>query len=132
MPHTDRQPPARARQPLVEPASPPLDRDATDALLVAAGHGDVDAFAAFYDHTAATVFGLLRAGLGEQATAEQATQRVYLQLWRTAPRFDPSGRSAYSLLLITARRDLIDRGADLLAPTVAAIRTGHSAVLAGQ
>ena len=132
MPHTDRQPPARARQPLVEPASPPLDRDATDALLVAAGHGDVDAFAAFYDHTAATVFGLMRAGLDEQATAEQATQRVYLQLWRTAPRFDLRGGSAYSVLLFLARRDLIARVQDLLTSTVAAIRTGHSAVLAGQ
>jgi DNA-directed RNA polymerase specialized sigma24 family protein len=78
-----------------------------DELLSAAGQGDADALGAFYDRTVVVVFGLLRDVLGEPARAEQATLRVYLQLWRTAPRFDPKHGSAYSLLACTAGRELI-------------------------
>ena len=127
MSRRDQHHPARGRRPLVEPVNPHLDRGATDALLVAAGRGDLSAFATFYDQTAAAVFGLLRAVLGDPARAEQATERVYLHLWRTAARFDPHGRSAYALLLHTARRELITRVHDLLAPTLPTVHTRQPA-----
>ena len=76
-----------------------LDSDSTDALLTATGRGDLDAFAAFYDRTAATAFGMLQAGT-------QATERVYLTMWRAAPEFRPSRRSAYATLMLTIRREL--------------------------
>jgi len=89
--------------------SGPLSRDAIDALLIAAGRGDLDAFATFYDRTAPVVFGLLRGVLGQPARAARATQRVYLQLWRDAPVFDATGPSAYATLLRTARREIAGR-----------------------
>ncbi|MFC4945024.1 hypothetical protein [Pseudonocardia sp. GCM10023141] len=80
---------------------------AIDDLLAAAGHGDVDAFAAFYDLTAAMVFGLMRGALGKETdVAEQATARAYLQVWRSAPSFHPSDGPATALLLISAWREL--------------------------
>jgi Sigma-70 region 2 len=94
-------------------ALPPVERRGqepgalTDGLLLAAGRGDLRALAAFYDQTAPVVFGMLRGVLGETEQAERATERVYLHLWRTAPRFDPGDGSAFSLLLRTARRELI-------------------------
>lgn len=130
--HRDQQHPARGRRPLVEPVSHHLDRGATDDLLVAAGLGDLGAFATFYDRTAAVVFGLLHAVLGDRGAAEQATQRVYLQLWRGAARFDPSGRSAYALLLFTARRELTDRVHDLVTRNLAGFRSGQPATPAGE
>ncbi len=80
-----------------------LDTASTDALLTATGHGDLDAFAAFYDRTASTVFGMLH--IGTQAT-EPATERVYLGVWRAAPDFEPARRSAYSTLMVATRREL--------------------------
>lgn len=131
MPHGDQHHPARAGRPLAEPASEHLDRAVTDDLLVAAGRGDLGAFATFYDQTAAVVFGLLRAVLGDPAMAEDATGRVYLHLWRDAARFDPSGRSAYALLLFTARRELVARVHDLVAHNLPTVRTGQPATPAG-
>lgn len=77
--------PPRRHPPLTgaAPADPAPDNAAPDnaaveALLCAAGRGDVCALGAFYDQTAPTVFGLLRGVLGDQALAQEATRRVYL------------------------------------------------------
>lgn len=101
-PHADQH---RAPPPRRPPPSGPEDAVA-DALLRAAAHGDLAALGALYDQTAPTVYGLLRGVLQHQGLAEQATQRVYLHLWRDAPRFDPATGSAYALLIDLARREL--------------------------
>lgn len=64
--------------------------DEVGGLLQAAGGGDMDAFAAFYERTASMVFGLLHHALGESAAAERATVGVYVRVWRSAPAFDPA------------------------------------------
>lgn len=104
--HRDQQHAVVQRLSPLEPPGP-LDKAHADDLLSAAGHGDVSALGAFYDHTAPAVFGLLQCALGEPARAAQATERVYRQLWRAAPHFDPATGDAYALLLRTARRELI-------------------------
>ena len=88
-------------------------RHHTDALLVAAGRGDLDAFAAFYDRTAPTVFRMLHGVLDHAARAERATEDVYLQLWRAAPSFDPTDGSAWAMVMFVARRAFIGPGPDL-------------------
>lgn len=80
-----------------------LDCDSTDVLLTAIGRGDLDAFAAFYDRTASTVFGILQTGT---RSTEQATGRVYLGVWRAAPAFEAGRRSAYATLMAATRREL--------------------------
>lgn len=92
-----------------EPAADPLD-----GLLLAAGGGDLSAFAAFYDRTAPAVWGLLRGALDDSADAERAAQRVYAHLWRNAPSFDPFGVPAHSLLMSVARRELVGPIRDLV------------------
>lgn len=107
--------PAAGRRPLVDPADGEQSRDLTDALLVAAGRGDLDAFAAFYDLTAPVVFGMLHRVLRHPARAERVTRGIYRHLWRTAPGFDPAaGRSAYATLLLAARRALVGPLHDLV------------------
>lgn len=106
--HSRRRGTGRPRPPLEHHLRRP-DGPGTDDLLVAAGRGDLHALAAFYDTTAPVVFGLLQGVLGDRIRAEQATRRVYLQLWISAASFEPSQRSAHSLLLRTARRELIGR-----------------------
>ena len=92
------------------------DRDHTDALLVAAGHGDLDAFAAFYDRTSPTVFWLLCRAMGRSARAERVTQDVYLKLWRDAPSFAATGRSAWSAVMSEVHRALAGPTHELVSP----------------
>jgi RNA polymerase sigma-70 factor, ECF subfamily len=79
-----------------------VELDEVGGLLQAAGCGDADAFAAFYDRTASVVFGVLHHALGE-AAAERAMVRVYVRVWRTAPDFDPAMMSGASFLLRACR-----------------------------
>ena len=91
----------------VGPAGADSSLEHTDALLVAAGRGDLNAFSAFYDRTAQVVFGMLHGVLGHPARAERATEDVYLQLWRAAPAFDPVGGSAWATLMVMVRRTAV-------------------------
>lgn len=104
----------RGAQPSLEVHGRLSDGPDTDDLLVAAGHGDLSALAAFYDATAPVVFGLLHTVLGDRVRAERATERVYLHLWRTAAAFEPAEGSACSLLLRATHREMIGRVQHLL------------------
>jgi len=77
-------------------------------LLVRAAKGDQAAFADFYDRTSAAVHGLARRVVRDPARAEEITQEVYLQVWRTATRFEPSRGSARSWLLTLTHRRAVD------------------------
>ncbi len=57
-------------------------------LLRRSGRGDEAAFALLYDATAARVFGLAVRVVRDPAQAEEVTQESFLEIWRTAGRFD--------------------------------------------
>ncbi len=78
-------------------------------LLTASASGDQDSFAALYDATAPRVLGLVLRVLRDRAQAEEVTQEVFLQVWRTAGSFDPSRGSALGWLLTLAHRRAVDR-----------------------
>ncbi|MGH3560585.1 MAG: sigma factor, partial [Mycobacterium sp.] len=80
-----------------------------DALLGRVAQQDVDAFAAFYDHTRSRVFGLVTKVLRDPGYSEETTQEVYLQVWHSAANFDPSVGSAVAWLLTLAHRRAVDR-----------------------
>lgn len=82
-------------------------RAASDALLAAAGHGDLDAFADLYDATAPRILGAVQAVLGRSVRAERVVEEVYFVLWRGAPAFDPAVRSADATLSEILRRVLV-------------------------
>ncbi len=88
----------------------PAGTDAPDLadLLVAVAHGSEVAFGQLYDTVGATVHGLARRVIRDPARAEEITQEVFLQVWQTAGRFDPSRGSARAWLLTLAHRRAVD------------------------
>jgi RNA polymerase sigma-70 factor (ECF subfamily) len=79
------------------------------ALLRLSARGDQEAFTRLYDETSARVFGLVLRVVRDRAQAEEVTQEVFLQVWRTASRYDESRGSALSWLMTLAHRRAVDR-----------------------
>jgi RNA polymerase sigma-70 factor (ECF subfamily) len=82
--------------------------DLADCLRRSA-RGDDEAFATLYDATSARVHGLVLRVVRDPAQAEEVTQEVFLQVWRTAARFDETLGSALSWLMTLAHRRAVDR-----------------------
>ena len=80
-----------------------------DTLLTQVAKGDQAAFEALYDQLSASVYGLIRKVLRNPSQAEEVTQEVLLEVWRTASRFDPARGSASTWVLTIAHRRAIDR-----------------------
>ena len=82
---------------------------ADTALLDRIEGGDADALASLYDRHAARILGLTTRILGEAGEAEDVLQEVFLQVWRSPRRFDPSRGAVLTWLLVLARSRAIDR-----------------------
>ncbi|QIX27157.1 hypothetical protein ncot_11525 [Nocardioides sp. JQ2195] len=72
-----------------------------DTLLVRVGAGDRDAFAALYDATSVLAFHLARCL--DPHDAEALLRASYLEVWRTASRFDPARMRAVPWILGVVR-----------------------------
>lgn len=83
--------------------------DQLTALLRRSARGDRAAFADLYDATAARAHGLVLRVVRDPSQAEEVTQEAYLEIWRTASRFDPDRGSALSWVLTIAHRKAVDR-----------------------
>lgn len=90
-------------------AAAPGGAHPADALLVASAGGDRAAFADLYDALAPAVHGVARAVLRDPDHASEVTQEVMLEVWRTAPRYDPAVGSARTFVLTLAHRRAVDR-----------------------
>jgi RNA polymerase sigma-70 factor, ECF subfamily len=78
-------------------------------LLRQCARGDEAAFGELYDATAARLHGLVLRVVRDPAQAEEVTQEVFLQVWRTSSRYDESRGSALSWLMTLAHRRAVDR-----------------------
>ena len=81
----------------------------SEELLTRVGSGDEDAFSLLYDRLAGPVFGSARRLLRNRWHAEEVTQEVLLELWRTAGRYTPVKGSALNWALTMAHRRAVDR-----------------------
>lgn len=87
-----------------EPGQPDLAE-----LLRASARGDESAFADLYDAVAARVYGLVLRVVRDRSQSEEVTQEVFLDIWRTSARFDPSLGSPVGWILTIAHRKAVDR-----------------------
>lgn len=80
-----------------------------EALVRQVARGNESAFEQVYDQVSSAAFGLIRRVLRDPAQAEEVTQEVFVEVWRTATRFEPERGSARSWILMMAHRRAVDR-----------------------
>ncbi|MFI6318472.1 ECF RNA polymerase sigma factor SigK [Nonomuraea sp. NPDC050556] len=78
-------------------------------LLSRVARGDEAAFERLYDRLSGPVFGLVRRVVRDRAQAEEVTQEVLVEVWRTAARYDASKGTAQAWVLTMAHRRAVDR-----------------------
>ncbi|TCP44776.1 RNA polymerase sigma-70 factor (ECF subfamily) [Tamaricihabitans halophyticus] len=79
------------------------------ALLAEIAKGDERAFETLYDQLAGQVFGLIQRILRDPAQAEEVTQEVFVELWRTASRYRSDLSSVPTWVCTLAHRRAVDR-----------------------
>ncbi|CAD6003837.1 sigma-70 family RNA polymerase sigma factor [Agreia sp. COWG] len=93
-----------------EAGNNPLEAlDTVEDLLIRVAGGDQRSFAELYDRIAPRVLGLIKRLLIDHSQSEEVAQEVFLEIWRTAARFDPQRGAALSWVLTMAHRRAVDR-----------------------
>jgi RNA polymerase sigma-70 factor (ECF subfamily) len=85
------------------------DPPSAQELLVEVARGNESAFEQLYDVIAGPVYGLVRQVVRDIAQSDEVTQEVLVELWRTAPRYDPAKGSVMTWALTLAHRRAVDR-----------------------
>ncbi|WP_232822073.1 ECF RNA polymerase sigma factor SigK [Desertihabitans aurantiacus] len=78
-------------------------------LLQRSARGHEAAFAELYDLTSARVHGIAARVLRSPDHAVEVTQEVYVEVWRTAARYDPDRGSVLAWMCTMAHRRAVDR-----------------------
>jgi RNA polymerase sigma-70 factor (ECF subfamily) len=78
-------------------------------LMSRVASGDEAAISELYERFGALVFKAARQVLNSRAEAEDASQEIFVRLWKTADRFDPRRARLVTWVMLIARRHLIDR-----------------------
>lgn len=85
-----------------------MARSASPALLARVASGDPEAVRACVERFGPLVWSLARRMLADRGQAEDAVQEVFIELWRSAERYDPALASEPGFVAMVARRRLID------------------------
>ena len=80
-----------------------------DRLVEGIAAGDQNAFSELYDRIAPRVLGLIKRVLIDHSQSEEVAQEVFLEVWKTAARFESGRGKAMTWILTMAHRRAIDR-----------------------
>ena len=83
--------------------------DPAVALLARVARGDEQAFAELYDLIAPRVHAVVVRVVRDPAMSEEVTQEVMVELWRLAPRYEPTKGSVAAWASTVAHRRAVDR-----------------------
>lgn len=108
--------PPKPRRSLPRPASasPRAEASAPEApspppVLPAVARGDEAAMSECLGRFGPLVWSMARSMLAQRESAEDAVQDIFIDVWRSAERFDPALGSEATFVATIARRRLIDR-----------------------
>ena len=102
---------------------------AADQILAGVAAGQPAAIESCLRQFTAPVWSLARRYLGNDSDAEDATQDIFVDLWKSAHRFDGERGSAMTFVMTLARRRLIDRNRKRgRAPTSESLSDGQEPV----
>ncbi len=87
----------------------PVRTRMTENLLPSIAAGDPGAVETFLRRHSGMVWGLARRFCRSAEDAEDATQEIFVEVWKSAARFDADFGSEVTFLMTIARRRLIDR-----------------------
>lgn len=79
------------------------------SLLQRVGVGDTGAMLACMERFRGLIWSLVRRSCSNAADAEDVVQEIFISVWRSAHRFDPTIASESTFVSVIARRRLIDR-----------------------
>jgi RNA polymerase sigma-70 factor (ECF subfamily) len=99
-----------------------------NGMLAAAGRGDGEAFDLVLTQLSGSIQRLVRTMVRDRAQAEEVTQEVLFEIWRSAVRYDSRKGSATAWVLTIARRRAIDRARSMTARSVRERRTRVAAM----
>lgn len=83
--------------------------DVDTVLIASCVRGDEDAFAALYDLYAPRVYGVIRRVLRDPRLSEEVAQEVFVEAWRTAPRYDSARGTVATWFTTMAHHRAVDR-----------------------
>lgn len=83
--------------------------NSNESILQRIGAGDQRAVAEALDSFGGLVWSIARNWCDNAADAEDATQEIFLEIWKSASRYDPDSGSEAVFISTIARRRMIDR-----------------------
>ena len=94
-------------------------------LMAAVARGDEAAFGELYDRMSRLVYGVVRKVVRDPSQSEEVAQEVFVEVWRTATRFEAGRGSVGTWVLTMAHRRAIDRVRSEQASRDRTERVGH-------
>ena len=93
----------------VDPSGVTSVPETAESILQRVARGDRAAFEELYDRTSRVVYGTVRRVLRDPAQSEEVSQEVFVEIWRTAARFDTTRGGAMAWVVTMAHRRAVDR-----------------------
>lgn len=90
----------------------PADSDVQAAdlrLMRGVAAGDPSAVAELYDRFGSLVYRMAYQSLPSRDEADDAAQEIFVRLWRTSDRYDPTRAALVTWVMLITRRFLVDR-----------------------
>lgn len=97
-------------------------------LFARVARGDEHAFATLYDRHCRHIYSLVLRVVRDRAHAEEVTQEVFVQAWRSATRYDPGRGAPATWLRTIGHRRAVDR---VRAEQAARVRDRRAAAMQG-
>ncbi len=82
---------------------------ANESILARIAAGDAGAVGEFMDRYGGLVWSLVRSRIRNVADAEDATQEIFIEIWKHAGRYDANVASEAVFVAMIARRRVVDR-----------------------